>query len=147
MVEFALAMPVALLLILGIMEMGWLFFSYASLATGARAAARYAAAVGTSAGGEPYYQDTSGICSEARRFAGLAGAQPSVAIHYDTGPGTTQSPAYACGSASTYSADLGTRVKVEVQATYRPLEPLVPLPNLVLSASAVRTIITGVPIG
>jgi hypothetical protein len=146
MVEFALAMPVALLLILGIMEMGWLFFSYSSLFTADHAAGRYAAAVGTSASGVPYYKDLGGICGEAQRFAGLAGLSPTVTIYYDGGPETPESTKYDCNSTSTYQANLGSRVHVELRATYHPLEPFANLPDIPLVSHTVRTIITGVSI-
>ncbi|MEN4041110.1 MAG: pilus assembly protein, partial [Anaerolineaceae bacterium] len=43
MVEFALAIPVLLLILFGIIEMGRLMFYYSSVATASREAARYGA--------------------------------------------------------------------------------------------------------
>ncbi|MGE5251945.1 MAG: TadE family protein, partial [Bacteroidota bacterium] len=46
MVEFALALPILLLVVYGLLESGRLLFIYASVVTAARQAARYGSATG-----------------------------------------------------------------------------------------------------
>jgi hypothetical protein len=59
LVEFALIVPLLLLLLLGIAEFSLIIFSYDSIANAAREGARYGAVHPT---------DTTGICDRARRL-------------------------------------------------------------------------------
>src|SRR5512140_3035262 len=68
MVEFALALPILLLVIYGLLETGRLLFMYASVVTAARQAARYGSATGDNGSGTRYYNDCSGIMTAARRL-------------------------------------------------------------------------------
>src|ERR1051326_6337284 len=87
MVEFAIALPVLLLLLWGIIEVGRFLFIYSSVVTASRTAVRYGATAGpgsdyTTSGGPDNssytrYQDCSGIRSQAQRF-GFLGAFDSV---------------------------------------------------------------------
>ncbi len=101
MVEFALAFPVFLLIVLGIFEFGRLFVIYTSVYAAAREGARYGAAVDNlpSCGG--------GIESNADRVGFLAG-NPSVTHVYDHGPGTAT---FACASGGS-NLGIGDRVLV-----------------------------------
>src|SRR5690242_330805 len=67
MVEFALALPVLLLLILGIFAFGHLFFVYSLVTSASREASRYGAAVGETDSGALRYQDCDGILAAAVR--------------------------------------------------------------------------------
>ncbi|HEX2981595.1 MAG TPA: TadE family protein, partial [Anaerolineaceae bacterium] len=51
MVEFALALPIILMVIFGIIEFGRLLLSYSAVFSASREAARYGAAVGDNGGG------------------------------------------------------------------------------------------------
>ena len=66
MVEFALALPLLLLLVFGLMETGRLLFIYASTVSAAREAVRYGAAMGKNASNVRYYQDCAGIKAAAK---------------------------------------------------------------------------------
>ena len=94
MVEFALAIPIVLLMIWGIIEGGRLLFTYSTVAAASREAARYGAGVGlNTAGGVVQYKDCAGIIAAAERvgvFAGVDGTFGNVSVEYDTGPGTSQ---------------------------------------------------------
>src|SRR5512138_3072188 len=71
-VEFALVLPLLLLLILGIFAFGHLFFSYSSVVSASREAARWGAAVGGD-GTSTRYQDCDAIRQQAVRVGGFAG--------------------------------------------------------------------------
>ena len=66
MVEFALALPLLLVLLYGVLESGRLLFIYASTVTAARQAVRYGSATGTSPNGVPYFSDCAGIEAAAQ---------------------------------------------------------------------------------
>jgi hypothetical protein len=132
MVEFALAAPLLLVLILGIMEFGRLFFSYSSVVTATREAARYGSSV-------DHYQDCAGIQAEAVRLGGLVGVNASnVHISYDDGFGGAQR---VCPPGN---LPLGSRIIVEVRdVPFTPVVPLVNIPNMTLHSTARRTILIG----
>ena len=56
MVEFAIALPVLLLLLFGILETGRFLFIYSSIVTASRQAARYGAATGEGMSLVPRYR-------------------------------------------------------------------------------------------
>ena len=101
MVEFALALPILLLLLYGILEAGRLLFIYSSTVTASRQAVRYGATTGqgrdyTPDGGpnnstHQRFEDCYGIRLAAQRADYLDAFEDSdIHIFYDSGPGTTQ---------------------------------------------------------
>ncbi len=142
-VEFALVLPVFLLLIYGVIEFGRLLFFYSAITSSSREAARYGAAVGQNGGGIPYYRDCTGIIAAAKRVGSIAGIQDGdVTIQYDGGPFT--SPYASCSSTAT--VDLGDRIVVKVQTNFQPILPLVNLPPIPINSTTARTIIRSVQI-
>src|SRR5689334_6177028 len=88
LVEFALILPVLLLLILGVIEMGRLRAIYSGISSGARQAVRYGSVAGDSepaaCGVQPYYLDCAGIRDTARRASPLLSLDNSeIDIAYD----------------------------------------------------------------
>ncbi len=144
MVEFALALPVFLLLVLGVIEFGRLLMTYSAIYTASREAARYGAAVGLSERGMPYYQDCVGIQEAAVRVGFLGGVTSgNVTINYYKGeedPTTWQ--ADQCPD----TMELGDRIAVRVQGNYQPIVPLVNLPSFPIVSISSRTLIQGVDI-
>jgi hypothetical protein len=70
MVEFALTISIFLILVISIIEMGWLFFFYNSIAVASREAARFGAVWGDTAQSTyPNYQKCADIRAAARRIA------------------------------------------------------------------------------
>ncbi|GAI52994.1 unnamed protein product, partial [marine sediment metagenome] len=65
LVEFALVLPLLLLLILGIIEAGRLLFIYSAVNTASREAARYGSAAGDVGGYVAHYEDCAGIRARA----------------------------------------------------------------------------------
>jgi Flp pilus assembly protein TadG len=132
MVEFALTLPVLMLLMLGIIEFGRLLFTYSAVTTAAREAARYGAAAGGLDSTINNYQDCDGIRAAAGRIGGLSGVENSaagIAIAYDSGPG---GPAISGGrpvGGTGPELHLGDRIIVTVTTTYQPILSLVNLPG------------------
>src|SRR3990172_2089128 len=119
MVEFALALPILLTLLYGLLETGRLLFIYASTVTAARQAVRYGSATGESPNGMPYYMDCGGIEAAARQV-GFINIFESVAISYDGGVDSNNgnplplNPADpACGDYTDANVQNGDRIIVE----------------------------------
>ena len=167
MVEFALALPVLLMVIYGTLEAGRLLFIYASVVSAARNAVRYASADGLSPSGEPYYQDCDGITATANNLAFIAPLS-QIYITYDAGlsyqygnqqpisgppaiPLGPTDPYAQCSSIGTWPTfQSGYRVNVQVQAQYSPIIAignLIPSfkPLTIISQSS-RTLLLSIPI-
>jgi hypothetical protein len=85
MVEFALALPLLLLLIFGIIEVGRMVFTYSSVVNASREAVRYGSATGLASGSSPTlkYQDCAGITGAARGVDFGAGITvPDVEVYF-----------------------------------------------------------------
>ncbi len=140
LVEFALALPVFLLLILGVIEFGWLFFSYSATYSASREGARYGASVGLNPAGVAHEKDCAGIRSEAVRVGSFAGVQPSqVEIRYDHGPTDARAWADLPTCESNPPTQLGDRILIRISLNFNSLIGIVPSFPIVNTAS--RTII------
>src|SRR5215212_3180976 len=130
MVEFAIVLPILLLLLYGILETGRLLFIYSTVVTASRQAVRYGSATGQ---GEtttvPRYQDCAGIRQAAQRVDYLnAFNDDDILISWDSGPGTTATPFCAPGAATdiSFAPDSNTtRLNVTIDGDYKPIVPLV----------------------
>jgi Flp pilus assembly protein TadG len=142
MVEFALTLPILLLLILGIIEFGRLLFIYSAVTSSSREAARYGAATEYVSGSVNRYEDCAGIRAAAKRVGILTGIQDGdISIQYDDG--TTLTDASCPPSSKVSRAD---RIVVSVTADYAPVVPLVNIPPIPITSTTARTIIKGVAI-
>ncbi|MBI5936172.1 MAG: pilus assembly protein [Chloroflexi bacterium] len=154
MVEFALVLPILLLLIYGILEVGRLIFVYSSVVSSARSAARYGAATGLNAGGTAQrYQDCGGMRDAAQSVAFLNEVTDAdITIWHDQGEGVNTVAYCAAGSATdpslTQAMILGNniRVRVEVVSQWTPIVPIVPLEPLEIRSVSARTILANVSI-
>jgi len=61
LVEFALVLPLLLLLLVGVVELGRMLVIYSSVNAASREAARYGAAAGVGPNGVEYYLDETGM--------------------------------------------------------------------------------------
>ena len=88
LVEFALVLPLLLVLIYGILEVGRLIFIYSILVSASREAVRYGSATGLNVGGGvPRYNDCAGMRAAAQNVDFLnAFADADILITYDRGP-------------------------------------------------------------
>jgi hypothetical protein len=131
--EFALAIPILLLILLGVIEMGRLLFFYSSVASASREAARYGAAVDN-------FSDCTGIRDAARRVGFFAGIEDSdISISYDNlknGATHTNCPP------PVNQVVPGTRIIVAISADYAPVVPLVPVPSFPVESNNSKTIIS-----
>lgn len=147
LVEFALILPVLILMILGIIEFGTLVASYTMVQSASREAARYAASVGdTGPGTLNRYEDCAGIRDAALRVSSALLAISTIVIEYDNGPGSSVIVPAGCPPPAA-QVTLGTRVVVRVRATHRPLVPLIPIGPIELVSETRRTILTDVEVG
>ena len=143
--EFALVLPLLLLLVYGIIEAGRMLFIYSAALTSSREAARYGSAAGEIGGGITHYADCAGIRAAAKRIGVWAGIQDGdVTISYDHGPGTGSFA--SCPLASDQIVNLGDRIQVQTVATYQPLIPMVRFSPFPITAITRRTIIKDVAI-
>lgn len=141
MVEFALALPLLLVLLYGILESGRLLFIYASTVTAARQAVRYGSATGTSPNGVPYFSDCAGIEAAAQNVGFINDFQ-NITINYDNGPGTS-----ILGTCPTFtSPGNGNRIRVSVETEWEPIVSIVPLDPIVIQSQSARTILASVSI-
>jgi hypothetical protein len=145
LVEFALILPVFLLLVLGIVEFGRLMVTYSSISTASRDAVRYAISIGDSPAGIPHYQDCLGIREAANKVALFS--DPTIVIALDTdGPGGA-APVEYCQvgkDSDAIEVSLGAQISVTVTDIYDPLLPLVQLPNIPLTSETARTVLRDV---
>jgi hypothetical protein len=140
MVEFALILPILLLLMVGIIEFGRMLFFYSSVTSASREGARYGSAVGE-VGGVSRYEDCGGIRDAALRAGVFAGIEESdIAIQYDDG--VTLKDA-SCPPSST--VNLADRVVVTVTGNFEPITPFIevffPEDGLDIASTTARTII------
>lgn len=145
MVEFALVLPVLLMVILGLIEFGRLMFIYSAVTSASREASRYGASIGPGPNGDPRYRECEAIRSQALRVGQLVGVAPGdVYINYDRGPEGTPPPGIPTPMPNCpQEAGLGDRIIVEVRGLYNPLPaaPLVGLVNFEFRSISRRTII------
>jgi hypothetical protein len=140
LVEFALIMPVFLMLIMGIVEFGRLMFIYNSVSTASREAARYGASVGVSSSGVEHFRDCTGITETAQRLAGIAPIEDTdITIEYDN-----PSTGFYEASCPPSQFELGDRIIVNVSITFEPIVPLIDMPPLPVISETKRTVLRDV---
>jgi hypothetical protein len=156
MVEFALVLPLLLVLLYGLLEAGRLLFIYSTIVTASRQAVRYGSATGVGTGSVPRYQDCAGIRLAAQKVDFLRSFDDAdILIQHDTGPGTT--PTTYCSGTSDPSfipSNANTdRVVVTIDGDYLPILPrLIPfversvVKGNPIHALSARTILVSVPI-
>jgi Flp pilus assembly protein TadG len=152
-VEMALVLPIFLLLVVGIMEVGRIIFIYNAVYTASREGARYGASTGVNGSGTPRYNDCAGIRGRAKSVGILAQlTDGNISIKYDSGPdsnGNTTIKYATCPApadpnpidqAHPPSLILGDRVIVTVTKTYTTLVPITNFTFPITSTTA-RTLI------
>ena len=145
MVEFALVLPLLLVLIFGIIEAGRLLFLYSAVMSASREAVRYGSASGDVTGLTTYYEDCTGIQDAAMRIGRFAGVSAGeVTISYDHGPGTGTFA--TCPLPGGQIVKLGDRIVVQLVTNWTPLLPLVNFSGFPITSQSSRTIIKDVQI-
>jgi hypothetical protein len=155
LVEFALVLPIFLLVVLGIFTFGHLFFTYTQVVAASREAARFGAAVGLTDNFVQSYRDCDGIRESAARigrFAGVEASSAIVEIGYDQGPTKDGDPIpylHDCpdGGIGPGYIEVGDRIVVTVSVMYRSITPIIDIGEFPITATTRRTIIVGMPVG
>ena len=142
MVEFALILPILLMIIYGLLEVGRLIFIYSTVVSASREAARYGSATGLVSGTEQY-KNCPGIRDAAQRVDFL-NAIDDIAIAYASNPG--QPTTYNITSCPPGDLASGARIRVTVTASFTPLAAIVPLEEIDIILWNARTIIGSVQI-
>ncbi|NJC95791.1 MAG: hypothetical protein C3F07_17630 [Anaerolineales bacterium] len=155
MVEFAIALPLLLLLLYGILETGRYLYLYSTVVTASRQAARYGSATGEGTTSNiPRYQDCAGMRTAANNV-GFLGAFDAIDIQWDEGPQDTTPTTYCSGNplpttdtslTSAMLSDNKHRVVVTVSKQFIPLVRLVPFTFNNIEATSSRTILSSVSI-
>jgi Flp pilus assembly protein TadG len=155
MVEFALVLPLLLLLLYGILEAGRLLFIYSTIVTASRQAVRYGSATGQGLSTTfPRYQDCNGIRLAAQKVDFLNAFDDSdIVIKHDDGPGTTATSYCAGPSDTTFTPTNSSRLLVNINGDYLPIIPkLIPFiersvaKGNPIKAESARTILVSVAI-
>jgi len=166
MAEFSMALPILMLVVVGLLEAGRALFMYSSVVNASREAVRYATAYGVDEGNVLHVQNCAEIRNTARRVGFLLPLEDDdITISYDTGsqfvdpdgtpgngdeyhdPAVALSPATCDGAAdgvddgvdTRVTLSCGDRVVVEVKAEYNPILPILPLQNQTFTSSSART--------
>ena len=161
MVEFAIVLPLLLLLIYGLLEAGRLLFMYSTVVTASRQAVRYGSATGEgTTPGVARYLDCAGIRQAAQRVDFLnAFDDEDILIFFDNPPGVATPQPICTGSPlpATWSPDYtsgnSTRLIVTILGDFNPIVPRI-VPFIArtvakgnpIEATSARTILTGVAI-
>jgi len=143
MVEFAIALPVLLVMLVGIMEVGRMIITYALVNNASRDAVRFASAVGRSdASPNNYkYNDCAAIKGIAKKSAFIV-ALSSITIDYYNAAGTYIGTCDATsGGDPDISVDSNYLVKVTVTASYKPVVKLIPIGQKNFTAISRRTFV------
>lgn len=148
MVEFAIALPLLLLIMLAIIEFGRLLFYYTVVTTGAREAARYGSAAGGLGGVLNYYQDCDGIRGAALRMGNLVGMQnddSDIRIRYQDASLVDTGDTCPPGGSGPLLQQ-GERIEVTTTAHFQPIVPVIHLPTFDIQAVSRRTILVDIQI-
>ncbi len=109
MVEFALILPLLLLVLLGVIEFGRILFIYVTVTSTSREGARYGSAVGSqNPNGLPFYLDCDGMRASSLKVGILANLTPSdITVSYDHGPDSASTPYVSNCTASPANLNAG----------------------------------------
>ncbi len=153
-VEFMLALPVLLMLLYGVIEVGRLIFIFSSVANASRQAARYGSASGE-IDNVAFYQDCEGIRAVANQSAFII-TFDEINITYDRGinpdgtsipiEGIDPNPEEDACPIENYTVRNGDRIIVLVSAAYEPILTIVPFEPLNIISASARSFLISIPI-
>ena len=149
MLEFALVLPILLLVVIGLLEVGRAVFIYSSATNASRDAVRYATAFGVNPDNNLQFQDCEAIRNVARRTGFLLPLEDDdIVITYDTGPdpdtGEVPPSFDTCDAADGVDEavvlNCGDRVVVTITVDFNPIVPqLIPLEAQTITSSSARS--------
>lgn len=145
LVEFAIIVPLLLLLLFGIIESARLVTEFTTIRTAAREGARFATTVDDAAG-VPNYRNCAGIV-EAAGAKAVVGNLESVTVQWDSPNGYS----FSCtdtGLANPNGDEIiaGTTISVSVESTFNPVVPLLQpfFSDIALDSRQSRQVFVGV---
>lgn len=159
MVEFAIVLPVLMLVLVGIFEAARMVFTYAAVTNASREASRYASAYGLGDNSVEKYKDCQSIRSWAKRSAYFLNlSDVNIQIQYlrpqkdvnnndvvVSGVLSETLLGFECdqgsGADPQVFVESGDRVQVTVTGVYSPLIKLIPFPTRTFTSTSARTII------
>ena len=146
MVEFAIILPLLVVLVLGILEIGRIVFIYAAVTNASREASRFGSAIGFE--DNTYnlkYRYCSAIRERAKRTSFMVALQDTdITVEYDHGPSTTVFDTCPVGveEDKTVVVKPGQdRVIITITTSYSPVTQLLPIGTRPITASSARTIL------
>ena len=151
-VEFAIVLPILLMVIIGILEVGRYILIYSSATNASRNAVRYASVIGYDDNGLTKYNYCDGIRNIARKSIFLVNPSTvTVQINYFDKAGTAKgqcdlwntSPAAVKSSIVVNTED---RVKVVVTVPYKPMVSLIPIKQRTITSASTRTYLGIIPL-
>jgi hypothetical protein len=155
MVEFAIALPLLLLILYGVIELARIAFIFSSTSNASRAAARYGAGAGENSDGTPHYLDCDGIREIAKQSAYVTDFS-EINITYDRGvnsdgtqipiAGIDPDPSVDSCSSENFNVRNGDRIVVQVSANYEPIVSIIPIDPIEIVSSNARTFVVSIPI-
>lgn len=152
MVEFALVVPILLLLMVGLLEVGRLIFIYSTVVTASREAVRYGSATGpiVTGGTLLHYQDCTGIRAAAQKvdFLGVIEDADIVISYYrDATNDLIFNPTVVssnCPPPPAVEIKDGDRITISVSSNFSTIVQLIPLRPVKLTSSSSRTILISI---
>lgn len=142
LVEFAIVLPILMLLLIGIFEVGRMVFVYSAVNNASREAVRFGSAIGYDDTGMIKYKNCAEIRNTARRsayFLNLTDA--AITITYDHGPGTAVFHTCTGTVDPGYFVQSKDRIIVQVTGQYRPYTLLMPFGARSFVSRSARTIL------
>jgi Flp pilus assembly protein TadG len=138
--EFALVVPLLLMLVFGLIEVGRAMWLHQAVTASSREGARFG--IGNQNNdGTPQYLDCDGIRGAARsRTPDLVLSDADIGITYLHEDGTTSS----CDDSPAPTINDGDRIVVTVAAELDVIMPLIPIGPVTLTATDSRSVYTGV---
>jgi len=140
LLEFALVIPIFMLLLFGVFEFGRYMTALITINTSSREAARYGSAVGDNGSGVPFFQDCPGIINAASRFSMFAQVN-DIDIRYDKGPDDPVDWGSLPTCSPTLRVGLADRIVVRVTGQYNPILLFTDV-SFPLESTTSRTIVT-----
>lgn len=141
LMEFALILPLLLMLLLGTFDFARAVFMYAQLSNGVREGARYGSVTGLDES-DPQFLDCEGIRAATVRAYGVPLTPDQITIEYDNG---NTLYLFTCDSRPGLSAiQMGDRIRVTARAQIRFITPVLSsFPPLSVTLTSARTVLRG----
>lgn len=145
LLEFAIILPITLMLMLGIMEGARFVAEKQAITTASREGARYGSTIGETAG-VPHFADCSAIREQAKSSTPFELLDTDIRVVYDSGPASTQIG--LCPTTGPFfdpdAIESGDRIVVTVSKSFTSTLPFIgDMFEMELAATDHRTIVKG----